>query len=205
MWWQTRPPAPLSASPLLWAASVPCCPPSSMLRCTFLVHISCATPSLSALTLQETYSHDDRPFKEQLLSVYTVCCHLAVFEPVCACCCHLMCSYFMYRAVTSVASSHQCCFRDCGCWKAQFATELPVAGSSFTYVVASLGQVPAFLVMANMVGMQASTSHLHPLHCRLHCFRIPSPKSRSATHACMERDAASHHPRPLAATACKIG
>ncbi len=33
----------------------------------------------------------------------------------------------------------------------QFATELPVAGSSFTYVVASLGQVPAFLVMVNMV------------------------------------------------------
>lgn len=33
----------------------------------------------------------------------------------------------------------------------QFATELPVAGSSFTYVVASLGQLPAFLVMVNMV------------------------------------------------------
>lgn len=35
----------------------------------------------------------------------------------------------------------------------QFATELPVAGSSFTYVLASLGQFPAFLVTANMVSM----------------------------------------------------
>lgn len=34
---------------------------------------------------------------------------------------------------------------------AEFATELPVAGSSFTYVLASLGQFPAFLVTANMV------------------------------------------------------
>ncbi|CAL8471821.1 g11363 [Coccomyxa elongata] len=34
---------------------------------------------------------------------------------------------------------------------AEFATELPVAGSSFTYVVASLGQLPAFLVMVNMI------------------------------------------------------
>jgi hypothetical protein len=33
----------------------------------------------------------------------------------------------------------------------QFSTELPVAGSSFTYVLASMGQFPAFLVTANMV------------------------------------------------------
>ena len=33
----------------------------------------------------------------------------------------------------------------------QWSTELPVAGSSFTYVMASLGQLPAFLVTANMV------------------------------------------------------
>jgi hypothetical protein len=33
----------------------------------------------------------------------------------------------------------------------QWSTELPVAGSSFTYVMASLGQLPAFFVTSNMV------------------------------------------------------
>ena len=37
----------------------------------------------------------------------------------------------------------------------QWSTELPVAGSSFTYVMASLGQLPAFLVTANMVHLDA--------------------------------------------------
>ncbi len=36
----------------------------------------------------------------------------------------------------------------------QWSTELPVAGSSFTYVMASLGQLPAFLVTSNMVSLQ---------------------------------------------------
>ena len=36
----------------------------------------------------------------------------------------------------------------------QWSTELPVAGSSFTYVMASLGQLPAFLVTSNMVRLQ---------------------------------------------------
>ncbi|CAL5221075.1 g3200 [Coccomyxa viridis] len=33
----------------------------------------------------------------------------------------------------------------------EWSTELPVAGSSFTYVMASLGQLPAFLVTSNMI------------------------------------------------------
>ena len=46
---------------------------------------------------------------------------------------------------------------------AEFATELPVAGSSFTYVLASLGQFPAFLVTANMVrGVRAGALPLRP-------------------------------------------
>ena len=66
---------------------------------------------------------------------------------------------------------------------AEFATELPVAGSSFTYVLASLGQFPAFLVTANMVCYVPHCPTLHgmhtirpvcPLHadhgvCALHC------------------------------------
>ena len=42
----------------------------------------------------------------------------------------------------------------CMCSLLQWSTELPVAGSSFTYVMASLGQLPAFLVTSNMVSPQ---------------------------------------------------
>jgi hypothetical protein len=69
---------------------------------------------------------------------------------------------------------------------AEFATELPVAGSSFTYVLASLGQFPAFLVTANMVccagtsgftclaGLRPRNDVCPPLHadhgvCAVHC------------------------------------
>ncbi len=48
----------------------------------------------------------------------------------------------------------------------QWSTELPVAGSSFTYVMASLGQLPAFLVTSNMVSPEpaphASGCCMHP-------------------------------------------
>lgn len=68
---------------------------------------------------------------------------------------------------------------------AEFSTELPVAGSSFTYVLASLGQFPAFLVTANMVRTLwtnpttpvrtcgSSLSSCLPDHLRVPCRLVP--------------------------------